>query len=294
MEQDLCCLKYSSILDMANGSLGSLVLWIAIGLAVCVILALLLRRRRPADQVTRGGELFEQARQAAKEAVANEARDIQEHAIQVYQKQQDDLRAAEALKRREAAARAQETKARRIEELQQWRPPFVLFVRRLAEPFFSEWNLDSALLDHWSEERSGVYIKQKPYVLEIVRAIHADAEKAARDYATLAQKSEGQIARERAAAVAQHLEHNQNCPYCEAALDETAHLDHIIPVQRGGPSVPWNLVFCCIPCNFAKRDLALAEFASTDYARKKNIQLAAILERLRSLGKFAEVRAADS
>lgn len=45
------------------------------------------------------------------------------------------------------------------------------------------------------------------------------------------------------------------CRYCGRKAPEVAlHVDHVIPVSRGGPSTPDNLVAACIDCNSGKRD----------------------------------------
>lgn len=41
------------------------------------------------------------------------------------------------------------------------------------------------------------------------------------------------------------------CGYCKATCGPF-HLDHIIPVSRGGKSVADNLIVACAPCNLAK------------------------------------------
>jgi len=42
------------------------------------------------------------------------------------------------------------------------------------------------------------------------------------------------------------------CVYCRTALDDSAHLDHIIPLSRGGSNWPHNLQWLCAPCNLRK------------------------------------------
>jgi hypothetical protein len=47
------------------------------------------------------------------------------------------------------------------------------------------------------------------------------------------------------------------CEYCRAPVSATAytfHLDHIIPLARGGRHEPMNLALACAPCNLAKQD----------------------------------------
>lgn len=42
------------------------------------------------------------------------------------------------------------------------------------------------------------------------------------------------------------------CVYCLAVLDETKHLDHIMPIARGGAHVIENVQWLCAPCNVWK------------------------------------------
>lgn len=45
------------------------------------------------------------------------------------------------------------------------------------------------------------------------------------------------------------------CQYCGASADEAGlHIDHIIPVARGGTNAKWNLLTACQPCNSGKSD----------------------------------------
>ncbi len=43
-----------------------------------------------------------------------------------------------------------------------------------------------------------------------------------------------------------------NCLYCGASLDSSAHLDHFVPLSRGGRNSKENLVWACSPCNRSK------------------------------------------
>lgn len=45
------------------------------------------------------------------------------------------------------------------------------------------------------------------------------------------------------------------CLYCGSPLsDDLKHLDHRIPISRGGEHVPDNLAWACRPCNISKHD----------------------------------------
>ena len=42
------------------------------------------------------------------------------------------------------------------------------------------------------------------------------------------------------------------CFYCEKPTMDTYHLDHLIPLSRGGPHALWNLAITCPRCNLKK------------------------------------------
>ncbi|MCI0562931.1 MAG: HNH endonuclease [Nitrososphaera sp.] len=56
---------------------------------------------------------------------------------------------------------------------------------------------------------------------------------------------------------------NQNhlCHYCKADMDVVGwHLDHLVPVSKGGTNDRINLVFACGFCNRAKHDHTVEEY----------------------------------
>lgn len=53
----------------------------------------------------------------------------------------------------------------------------------------------------------------------------------------------------------------QRCACCMVALKETSyHLDHIIPIARGGRNIDRNIQLLCVPCNLAKSSRDPIEF----------------------------------
>lgn len=49
------------------------------------------------------------------------------------------------------------------------------------------------------------------------------------------------------------------CPYCNRPILK-GHIDHIVPVSKGGTNERDNLVWACAPCNESKRNKSLLEF----------------------------------
>jgi 5-methylcytosine-specific restriction endonuclease McrA len=54
---------------------------------------------------------------------------------------------------------------------------------------------------------------------------------------------------------------SRRCVYCATCLDlDSATLDHVYPISKGGPHVLGNLVSACAPCNRMKGDMLPFEF----------------------------------
>ena len=51
-----------------------------------------------------------------------------------------------------------------------------------------------------------------------------------------------------------YLEQDGQCCYCGALLPDGYHVDHVIPLSRGGSNSPDNLVLACPTCNCSKND----------------------------------------
>lgn len=51
------------------------------------------------------------------------------------------------------------------------------------------------------------------------------------------------------------------CAYCDCELTpEYRHLDHVMPLSRGGSNWPSNLAWACPPCNLSKNNRLLEEW----------------------------------
>ena len=50
------------------------------------------------------------------------------------------------------------------------------------------------------------------------------------------------------------------CAYCEASLNGSYHVDHMIPLSRGGRNDWTNLAIACENCNLSKGSMTVEEF----------------------------------
>lgn len=61
--------------------------------------------------------------------------------------------------------------------------------------------------------------------------------------------------------ISQMYEQQQGmCCYCEVSLENTYHIEHIIPLSRGGSNWPDNIALSCASCNSRKGARTLMEF----------------------------------
>lgn len=51
------------------------------------------------------------------------------------------------------------------------------------------------------------------------------------------------------------------CAYCRKELRSKYHIDHIVPLAKGGTNFPSNLQLCCGPCNVRKSDRDAIEYS---------------------------------
>ena len=54
--------------------------------------------------------------------------------------------------------------------------------------------------------------------------------------------------------ISQYERQNHKCFYCGVKLDNGYHVDHVIPLSKGGSNGPENLVIACPTCNMRKHD----------------------------------------
>ena len=50
------------------------------------------------------------------------------------------------------------------------------------------------------------------------------------------------------------------CYYCSVDIETGYHIDHMLPISRGGTNGPENLALACAPCNLSKHTKTAEEF----------------------------------
>ena len=56
------------------------------------------------------------------------------------------------------------------------------------------------------------------------------------------------------------IEQDFKCKYCNCYIKEKYHVDHIVPLSKGGSNWPSNLCIACPSCNMKKHDKLLDEW----------------------------------
>lgn len=57
------------------------------------------------------------------------------------------------------------------------------------------------------------------------------------------------------------VQQKDRCAYCRVGLNNRGHVDHIVPLARGGSNWPRNIQLLCQPCNQRKKDRDPVEYA---------------------------------
>lgn len=86
------------------------------------------------------------------------------------------------------------------------------------------------------------YRRAKP---EIIKAI--SQRRRAREYNAPGTHTDADLKR-------QYKAQKGKCYYCGEKVGKTYHVDHVIPLSRGGSDGPENLVIACVRCNQAKNN----------------------------------------
>ena len=58
----------------------------------------------------------------------------------------------------------------------------------------------------------------------------------------------------------QYQSQKGHCYYCKRKVGDTYHVDHVIPLSRGGSNGPENIVIACPDCNHSKSDKLPSEW----------------------------------
>lgn len=93
--------------------------------------------------------------------------------------------------------------------------------------------------------------KAKEYRIRLTP--NRDARRAIK-YRYLARKRNAQGSHSTADIKRQYEAQKGRCYYCQAKVGDNYHVDHVIPLSRGGSNGPENIVVACVSCNTSKRD----------------------------------------
>lgn len=57
-----------------------------------------------------------------------------------------------------------------------------------------------------------------------------------------------------------YIRQKGKCAYCDCELNRKFHIDHIVPLSRGGSNYRSNLALACAHCNLSKHDKLVSEW----------------------------------
>ena len=107
---------------------------------------------------------------------------------------------------------------------------------------------------------NAAHVEEKRAYSVAWRAAHPD-EVRAKDRNRRARKRNAPGAHTAADVAAQRARQKGKCYWCRARVGRHYHVDHVIPLSRGGSNGPENLVIACPPCNLSKHAKHPMEFA---------------------------------
>ena len=112
------------------------------------------------------------------------------------------------------------------------------------------------------QKRTGLIRKYKPYNPKYYSSEKSREKKRARDLKRRALKKNADIYTEITYDVIETIrkKYNYKCAYCGGDCSENYHIDHKIPLSRGGGNDIDNLALSCPKCNWSKNDKTDEEF----------------------------------
>jgi 5-methylcytosine-specific restriction endonuclease McrA len=61
------------------------------------------------------------------------------------------------------------------------------------------------------------------------------------------------------------------CFYCKTSVDASAHIDHKVPIAKGGKHIITNFVLACMQCNQEKHAKDIDEYR--EWGRQRNLSV---------------------
>lgn len=104
-------------------------------------------------------------------------------------------------------------------------------------------------------------MKRRPYRLAEKKAFRARARAKRLGISVVNSFTAGDV-------LAQFAEQDGRCWWCSVDLGECYHVDHLVPLCRGGPNTRENLVASCQYCNDSKGRLLPEEFLARQADRR--------------------------
>ena len=112
------------------------------------------------------------------------------------------------------------------------------------------------------QRRTGLITKYKPYNPNYYLSELSKRKKRARDLKRRALKRNADIKFQISESVIQEVQkkYNYKCAYCGVDCRLNYHIDHKVPLIRGGGNNIENLALACPHCNYSKHDKTDVEF----------------------------------
>lgn len=110
-------------------------------------------------------------------------------------------------------------------------------------------------------KRTGRNSRYKPYNPQYYSSEESKVKKRARDLKRRVKMRNNDDFKITSSVIQDILDNSDGkCAYCGKDCKENYHIDHIMPVSRGGGNNIDNLCLSCPPCNWSKGDKTAEEF----------------------------------